>query len=255
MMDASKDYYAVLGVLPSAEDVVIRAAYKALAQRYHPDRFDGDADTAHARTSELNEAYAVLSDPALRAEYDALRGAKTQAGDRYFTTDEQDTPPEFDPLEKDWQVALKYYPDLAQIDARLAKISWRLAYSFRAFLLEAKTFDRREQVASVLEEQFLQVYFGTNPTILAFARDVVMKGKKDVARALNEAVRVLGSNIDAGRIIDLIQSEFAPRTDAELMREYGITHNGKKYVYGQYRYDRLDDAVGYAQIDRARMKQ
>ena len=32
-MDATKDYYAILGVLPTAEDVVIRAAYKALAQR------------------------------------------------------------------------------------------------------------------------------------------------------------------------------------------------------------------------------
>ena len=35
------DYYAVLGVNPGAEDIVIRAAYKALAQRYHPDRFSG----------------------------------------------------------------------------------------------------------------------------------------------------------------------------------------------------------------------
>jgi curved DNA-binding protein CbpA len=33
-MNATKDYYATLGVLPSAEDIVIRAAYKALAQRY-----------------------------------------------------------------------------------------------------------------------------------------------------------------------------------------------------------------------------
>lgn len=34
-----KDYYATLGVTPQAEDVVIKAAYRALAQRYHPDRF------------------------------------------------------------------------------------------------------------------------------------------------------------------------------------------------------------------------
>jgi curved DNA-binding protein CbpA len=40
-MDASKDYYAILGLTPSAEEVVIRAAYKALAQRYHPDRTKG----------------------------------------------------------------------------------------------------------------------------------------------------------------------------------------------------------------------
>ena len=51
------------GVHPSAEDVVIRAAYKALAQRYHPDRFAGSKDEAHRRMSELSIAYEVLADP------------------------------------------------------------------------------------------------------------------------------------------------------------------------------------------------
>ena len=37
-----KDYYLILGVLPDAQDVVIKAAYKALVQRYHPDRFQGE---------------------------------------------------------------------------------------------------------------------------------------------------------------------------------------------------------------------
>tara|TARA_Y100000746_G_scaffold192746_1_gene173366 strand:+ start:30 stop:152 length:123 start_codon:yes stop_codon:yes gene_type:complete len=37
-LDTNKNYYAALGVLPTAKDAVIRAAYKALAQRDHPDR-------------------------------------------------------------------------------------------------------------------------------------------------------------------------------------------------------------------------
>ena len=67
------DYYAVLGVHPSAEDVVIRAAYKALAQRYHPDRFAGSKDEAHRRMSELSKAYEVLADPMRRPKYDRRR--------------------------------------------------------------------------------------------------------------------------------------------------------------------------------------
>lgn len=59
-MDSTKDYYAVLGVLPNAEDVVVRAAYRALAQRYHPDRFTGSENEANRRMSEINEAYQVL---------------------------------------------------------------------------------------------------------------------------------------------------------------------------------------------------
>lgn len=65
-----KNHYAVLGLLPTAEAVVVKAAYKALAQRYHPDRFRGDPDYARNRMSELNEAYAVLSHPQRRRAYD-----------------------------------------------------------------------------------------------------------------------------------------------------------------------------------------
>lgn len=72
-MDASKDYYAVLGVLTTAEDVVIRAAYRALAQRFHPDRQKDMPGEATVRMADINEAYRILSDPALREQYDAAR--------------------------------------------------------------------------------------------------------------------------------------------------------------------------------------
>lgn len=67
------DCYAVLGVSPAAEDVVIRAAYLALMRAYHPDR-NASAEAA-ARTRAVTEAYKVLGDPARRAEYDAGRRA------------------------------------------------------------------------------------------------------------------------------------------------------------------------------------
>lgn len=74
----NKDYYAILGVLPSVEDFVIRAAYRALAQRYHPDKLPDCRATAEARMREINEAYAMLSDERLRAQYDA-RGASVRS--------------------------------------------------------------------------------------------------------------------------------------------------------------------------------
>jgi len=76
-MDKTKDYYAILGVLPTAEDVVIRAAYKVLAQRYHPDRTQETGPDASKRMALINEAYTVLSDPDKRKEYDALRSANS----------------------------------------------------------------------------------------------------------------------------------------------------------------------------------
>ena len=69
----TSDCYAILGVTPTAEDVVIGAAYRALIRHYHPDT-NPDPD-ARARAQEITAAYAVLRDPAKRAEYDAGRAA------------------------------------------------------------------------------------------------------------------------------------------------------------------------------------
>ena len=69
---ADEDLYKTLGVTPEAEDFVIRAAYKALAQRYHPDRLDGLPEQAHQKMSAINRAYETLGDPTKRKEYDDL---------------------------------------------------------------------------------------------------------------------------------------------------------------------------------------
>jgi curved DNA-binding protein CbpA len=66
------DPYAVLGVDRSAADAEIRAAYRALVARYHPDLHQGNPleDLASQRMAEINQAYEVLSDPARRAAFD-----------------------------------------------------------------------------------------------------------------------------------------------------------------------------------------
>jgi curved DNA-binding protein CbpA len=68
MAMSSKDYYATLMVHPSAAAFVIDAAYKRLAREYHPDVCK--SSDAHRKMVELNEAYEVLSNPALRKTYD-----------------------------------------------------------------------------------------------------------------------------------------------------------------------------------------
>jgi len=65
-MDKNKDYYAILGVHPTAEITVIKAAYKALAKRYHPDVNKEDPDEAHRRMQEINEDHEILSNTTKR---------------------------------------------------------------------------------------------------------------------------------------------------------------------------------------------
>ena len=62
-----KDYYKILGVEKNASDEEIKKAFRKLAQKYHPDKKDGD----EAKFKEISEAYAVLGDKKKRAEYDA----------------------------------------------------------------------------------------------------------------------------------------------------------------------------------------
>jgi DnaJ-class molecular chaperone len=70
-MHNAMDLYAELGVTPQAEPEVIRAAFRALAQRYHPDRQVHASPLWAAKMVRINQAYAVLSQPERRRAYDA----------------------------------------------------------------------------------------------------------------------------------------------------------------------------------------
>jgi curved DNA-binding protein CbpA len=73
------DPYRVLQVLPTAEQEVLNAAFRALALKYHPDR--DPSSTAARRMAELNTAYALVRDPARRSAFDTSRGtAGAKAG-------------------------------------------------------------------------------------------------------------------------------------------------------------------------------
>ncbi|MEN9712744.1 MAG: hypothetical protein RLY90_1005 [Pseudomonadota bacterium] len=65
-----KTYYEILGLLQHADDVVIKAAYKALAQKYHPDKHKFPSDESHRLMTELNAAFDVLGDAGKRKRYD-----------------------------------------------------------------------------------------------------------------------------------------------------------------------------------------
>ncbi len=68
----TKDYYQTLEIGNEASAQEVKEAYRKLALQYHPDRNSGDPSSLE-KMKEINEAYAVLSDPGKRSTYDRLR--------------------------------------------------------------------------------------------------------------------------------------------------------------------------------------
>ena len=79
MAEQKRDYYEVLGVERGADDASIKKAYRQLAKKYHPDMNPGDAE-AEKKFKEASEAYAVLSDPDKRRQYDQFGHAAFEGG-------------------------------------------------------------------------------------------------------------------------------------------------------------------------------
>lgn len=91
---AGKDYYGILGISKSASDKDVKAAYRKMARKYHPDVNPGDK-AAEARFKQINEAFEVLSDAEKRKKFDqygsdyenaeAYARARQQAQQQYGT--------------------------------------------------------------------------------------------------------------------------------------------------------------------------
>ena len=180
-MSAPKNYYQVLGVMFDAEQIVITAAYRALASMYHPDKWSGDKAEATRRMSEINVAYGVIGDPTKRAAYDK----EHKSGSGFMDDDAEQVDEAFDTamdeLEDRWNTAASVVPELVEIRKRLSKIAHRLAFAFVVTMLESKKFQQREAIAKELEKRFMEAHFGSDPKIIQFAKELIERGHSEPA--------------------------------------------------------------------------
>lgn len=113
MATVQRDYYEVLGVPRDADAKAIKDAFRSLALKYHPDR--NKSPDAEARFKEIAEAYAVLSDPKKRSEYDA-RGFAGVAG---FTPEDLFGGVDFEDIFRDLDFGLNIGPGAGGLFDRL----------------------------------------------------------------------------------------------------------------------------------------
>jgi len=79
MAEQKRDYYEILGVDKTADEASIKKAYRSLAKKYHPDMNPGD-EQSEKKFKEASEAYAILSDPEKKRQYDQFGHAAFENG-------------------------------------------------------------------------------------------------------------------------------------------------------------------------------
>src|SRR6476620_4188939 len=81
-----KGYYRILGIAETASDREIKAAFRTLSLRYHPDRIRDPVSKSYSneKMKEINEAYRVLSDSVKRKEYDNLPNTVNREYQSYY---------------------------------------------------------------------------------------------------------------------------------------------------------------------------
>lgn len=144
---ASKDYYIILGVKPSASADEIKRSYRRLAIKYHPDKNPGDI-IAEAAFKEIAEAYDILSDAKKREDYH---------GKRFYTYNykyKEATPVTLQSVLKDahdlQKLVSKADPYRLNQDALLLKLSEILSDSNLAFLQHEKQYAINAKITDAL---------------------------------------------------------------------------------------------------------
>jgi len=212
----NKNYYQLLGVAQDAEDFVIRAAYKVLAQRYHPDKYQGSKDEAASKMHLINEAYETLSDSQQRKIYDDELNNQSNNQSSKHNNDSNNLE------DSDWEFIVQHYPDLNQITSMLEKFSPDLVIQYKLDLISSKRFEEREQIANQLGEKFLEDHFGTDKKILKFAFELISTGHKEAAQELNQAARLLGDSMDFDKVYIDIQKKYCPEMYKKFEREQAV---------------------------------
>jgi curved DNA-binding protein CbpA len=197
------NYYQILGVHTSAEDLVIKAAYRVLAQKYHPDKWRGDPAISEKKMREINEAYRVLSDPDLRKSYDRDIGEDDfEAND---DRDARDLDEEFGlEVNESWAMGAEFYPKIEDAYKRLRRVNIMLASAFKLFVVENQVFSKANQLAEEWERSFLERYFGRNEVVLATVHRLISEGKKDDIRKINKYINALGSDVRPEWILEKV---------------------------------------------------
>ena len=165
---AGPDFYTILGVSHTASPDEIKAAHRELVKKYHPDLFPGAKQKAQAnkKLQQINEAYATLSNPERRRQYDSRYPPRVtvvnparSAGERRSTASFR-RPPTFSARENLARRANEKFNQIAKTLSSLAKKAWNtygdLSREIRTARQAAASDSRQSRTAAAKTWNFLR---------------------------------------------------------------------------------------------------
>lgn len=204
------NHYQTLGLLQSAESAVIKAAYRALANIYHPDK--NSDPKASAAMQNINIAYAILSDAKKRSDYDSsliFFDNKVDASDF-----ESKSPYKEDPLSEKWEIALRFNPVIDRYCKHLEKLSWVLGFSYKIQVLEGQDFKNANKIYQDLRFEYLSKFFGKATDVMNYAEEFILANKIDAAVYLNKIIVVMGANVTLDQLASEMKKQYPESVSA-----------------------------------------
>lgn len=203
------NYYEIPGVSHNAETEVIKAAYRALSKKYHPDTTSLDPKEANQRMQDVNLAYDTLSNVDKRKQYDNELRLKN----RQSETHEESSKTSVDETERAWRVAVDYYPYLASWYQDLSKLSPQLAQSFKSVIIKKKDYESAFRLAKSLERDHLSRIFGPNDDFQLFGKELILDGNDKAIEELRITISVIGDKRPPYKVIRKIREKYYGRQD------------------------------------------
>ncbi len=205
------NYYRILGVDSNAELIIIRAAYKTLIQKYHPDKAKDDSERKifNEKTKLINEAYDVLRDEIKRKAYDQNFSSNNSQKNEHTKTNNYDA---------DWSVVIDNFPVIRFEYEELLVLSQEVTNEFKQIIIKNKKFSESKSLAKKLKYDFFRKNYGDNTDCQDFAYWLHKADRIDIANELKNFVRILGSDIDNEKLI------------ADLSDKYDLKYETKKKI-------------------------
>jgi curved DNA-binding protein CbpA len=197
-MDIDKDYYAILGVLPGIDAVALKAVYTALMKKFHPDTTTLNRKEAEEKAKEINQAYAILSDPVKRAEYDKARAESNKKyGDYRDDQTASAVGSDDTQLLRDWEIVVEHYPECEKYRKQLYDLSSSLAKIFQVIIVANKWASKSDIIADNLKQKYLAFYFGDSERIHRFVLKLKSLRYETALLEISDYVRVIGTPSDS----------------------------------------------------------